>query len=91
MSTSVALAPAAAVIAVDVGKSTAAVLVTDVARRRLLGPVGFPMTGSGVSRVIGQARAVLPDGVCRVGVEAPGIITGRFCLGRCGRVGRWWS
>ena len=40
MSTSV-LAPAAAVIAVDVGKTTAALLVTDAARRRLLGPVDF--------------------------------------------------
>ena len=66
------LAPAAAVIAVDVGKTTAAVLVTDAARRRLLGPVEFVMTGSGVGRVIGSARAVLPDGVVRVGVEAAG-------------------
>jgi transposase len=66
------LAPAAAVIAVDVGKTTAAVLVTDAARRRLLGPVEFVMTGSGVGQVIGSARAVLPDGVVRVGVEAAG-------------------
>ena len=43
MSSSVALAPAAAVVAVDVGKTTAAVLVTDAARRRLLGPLEFPM------------------------------------------------
>ena len=71
------LAPAAAVIAVDVGKTTAAVLVTDAARRRLLGPVEFVMTGSGVGRVIGSARAVLPDGVVRVGVEAAGPSTGR--------------
>jgi transposase len=72
MSTSVALAPAAAVVAVDVGKTTAAVLVTDAERHRLLGPVEFPMTGLGVGEVISKARAVLPDGVCRVGVEAAG-------------------
>jgi hypothetical protein len=48
MSTSVALAPAAAVVAVDVGKAQVAVLVTDAQRRRLLGPVEFSMTGSGV-------------------------------------------
>ena len=39
------LAPAAAVIAVDVGKTTAAVSVTDADRHRLFGPVDFPMTG----------------------------------------------
>ena len=73
MSTSVALAPAAAVIAVDVGKTTAAVLVTDAARHRLFGPVDFPMTGPGLGEVIGKIRAVLPlDGVARVGVEAAG-------------------
>lgn len=71
MSTSV-LAPAAAVIAVDVGKTTAAVSVTDAARHRLLGPVDFPMTGPGVGQVVRQARAVVPDGVVRVGVEAAG-------------------
>jgi hypothetical protein len=43
MSISVALAPAAAVVAVDVGKVKAAVLVTDAQRRRLFGPVEFPM------------------------------------------------
>ena len=49
MSSSVALAPAAAVVAVDVGKTTAAVLVTDAARRRLLGPLEFPMTAAGLA------------------------------------------
>ena len=49
MSSSVALAPAAAVVAVDVGKASAAVLVTDAARRRLLGPLEFPMTAAGAS------------------------------------------
>jgi hypothetical protein len=32
---------AATVVAVDVGKNTAALSVTDVGRRRLLGPVDF--------------------------------------------------
>jgi hypothetical protein len=59
MSSSVALAPAAAVVAVDVGKTTAAVLVTDAARRRLLGPLEFPMTAAGLGRVISQAQAMV--------------------------------
>jgi hypothetical protein len=49
MSSSVALAPAVAVVAVDVGKTMAALLVTDAARRRLLGPLDFPMTGAGLA------------------------------------------
>jgi transposase len=72
MSSSVALAPAAAVVAVDVGKTTAAVLVTNAARRRLLGPIEFPMTAVGLGRVIGQAQAVLSGTPIRVGVEAAG-------------------
>jgi transposase len=72
MSTSVALAPAAAVIAVDVGKLVAAVLVTGAGRQRLWGPVEFPITVSGVSGVIHSARSVLPEGLVRVGVEAAG-------------------
>ena len=72
MSTSVALAPAAAVIAVDAGKLVAAVLVTAADRHRLFGPVEFPITVSGMGGVITSARAVLPDGLVRVGVEAAG-------------------
>jgi transposase len=72
MSINGALAPAAAVIAVDVGKSSAAVLVTDVARQRLLGPLDCAMTARGVKDVIIQARAVVPAGLIRVGVEAAG-------------------
>jgi transposase len=72
MSISVALAPVAAVVAVDVGKTAAAVLVTAADRRRLLGPVTFSMTSSGLGGVIGKIGAVLPEGVCRVGVEAAG-------------------
>jgi transposase len=72
MSSSVALAPAAAVVAVDVGKTMAAVLVTDAVRRRLLGPLEFPMTAVGLGRVITQAQAVLSSTPIRVGVEAAG-------------------
>jgi transposase len=72
MSSSVALAPAAAVVAVDVGKRLAALLVTDAARRRLLGPLDFPMTGAGLAGVIAKTQAVLPAGAVRVGVEAAG-------------------
>ena len=72
MSSSVSLAPAAAVVAVDVGKASAAVLVTDAARRRLLGPLEFPMTAAALARVITKTQAVLPAGLIRVGVEAAG-------------------
>jgi transposase len=72
MSSSVAQAGPAVVVAVDVGKLTAAVLVTDAGRRRLLGPIEFSMTGSGVGQLIGQIRAVIPAGLTRVGVEAAG-------------------
>jgi transposase len=73
MSSSVALAPAAVVVAVDVGKTRAAVLVSDAQRHRLLGPLDFPMTAAGLAQVISKIRAVLPaDGLIRVGVEAAG-------------------
>jgi transposase len=72
MSSSVALAPAAAVVAVDVGKATAAVLVSDAQRRRLLGLLDFLMTSAGLAQVITKIRAVLPAGLIRVGVEAAG-------------------
>jgi hypothetical protein len=67
MSTSV-LAPAAAAIAVDVGKTTAMLSVTDASRRRLLEPVDFLMTGPGLRRVQARVRTVLPAGVVRAGV-----------------------
>ena len=41
MSINGALAPAAAVVAVDVGKTTAALSVTDAGRHRLFGPLEF--------------------------------------------------
>jgi transposase len=62
------------VVAVDVGKSSAVLSVTDAARQRLLGPVGFTMTRSGLSRVVDRVRGVLPAAGVRVkvGVEAAG-------------------
>ena len=72
MSIKGAVVPADAVVAVDVGKTMAAVLVTDAGRRRLLGPVEFSMTALGLAGVIMKARAVLPSGLIRVGVEAAG-------------------
>jgi hypothetical protein len=63
---------AATVVAVDVGKNTAALLVTDAARHRLFGPVEFAMTGSAVAAVVERVSAVLPDAGVKVGVEAAG-------------------
>jgi transposase len=59
-------------VAVDVGKRSAAVLVTDAARCRLLGPLDFSMGGAGLAEVISKSRAVLLAGLIRVGVEAAG-------------------
>ena len=73
MSISVALASATVVVAVDVGKTRAAILVTDAGRHRLLGPVDFAMTSCGVGGVIGKVGAVVPpEGLTRVGIEAAG-------------------
>jgi transposase len=70
---SVQVAPVV-VVAVDVGKTAAALSATDEGRRRLLGPVEFAMTRSALAEVVGRLRAVLPAGRVRVrvGVEAAG-------------------
>lgn len=61
------------VVAVDVGKNTVALSVTDSARRRLLGPLDFPMTRLGLSRSVERVEHVVGDGaVVKVGVEAAG-------------------
>jgi len=62
------------VVAVDVGKTSVALSVTGVGRRRLLGPVEFAMTGPGLASVVGQICGVLPasTGAVKVGVEAAG-------------------
>jgi transposase len=61
------------VVAVDVGKTSAMVSVTDDARRRLMGPVEFAMTRSGLGAATQRVLAVAPS--CpqiKVGVEAAG-------------------
>jgi transposase len=63
---------AASVVAVDVGKNTATLSVTDAARRRLLGPVDFAMTAPAVAAVLARVCAVLPAAAVKVGVEAAG-------------------
>jgi transposase len=63
---------AATVVAVDVGKNTAALSVTDAGRRRLLGPIDFAMTAVAVSAVLDRVCGVLPAAAVKVGVEAAG-------------------
>jgi transposase len=63
---------AATVVAVDVGKNTAALSVTDAGRHRLLGPISFAMTAVGVSAVLDRVCGVLPAAAVKVGVEAAG-------------------
>ena len=63
---------AATVVAVDVGKNTAVLLVTDAVRHRLFGPMEFAMTASAVAAVVERVCAVLPDAAVKVGVEAAG-------------------
>jgi len=61
------------VVAVDVGKNTVALSVTDSARQRLLGPVDFPMSRWGLSRTVEQIEYVIGDApLVKVGVEAAG-------------------
>lgn len=62
------------VVAVDVGKSSVALSVTDAGRCRLLGPVQFVMARSALTAAIEQVRQVLPCAhvPVKVGVEACG-------------------
>jgi transposase len=62
------------VVAVDVGKTTVALSVTDAGRHCLLGPVEFEMTGRGVDGVLALIRRRLAraDVPVRVGIEAAG-------------------
>jgi transposase len=62
------------VVAVDVGKTSVALSVTDAERHRLLGPVEFAMTRSALTATVGQVRGVLscPHVPVKVGVEACG-------------------
>jgi transposase len=61
------------VVAVDVGKTSAMVSVTDDARHRLMGPAEFAMTRSGLSAATQRVSAVAqPCLQVKVGVEAAG-------------------
>ena len=53
-------------VAVDAGKNTAALSVSDAARRRLLGPVDFAMTAPAVAAVLERVCAVLPAAAVKV-------------------------
>lgn len=60
-------------VAIDVGKNTVAVSVTDDQRRRLLGPLDFAMTRPGLAATVAKIEAVVPPRArVRVGVEAAG-------------------
>jgi transposase len=61
------------VVAVDVGKTSVMASVTDDARRRLMGPVEFAMTRSGLAAAAQRVSAVAPSCLqVKVGVEAAG-------------------
>ena len=63
---------AATVVAVDVGKSKAALSVTSADRHRLFGPAEFAMTAPALAAVLQRVCAVLPAAPVKVGVEAAG-------------------
>jgi transposase len=61
------------VVAVDVGKTSAMLSVTDSVRQRVLGPVEFAMTRSGLVMAVHRLSAVIPPGAqVKVGIEAAG-------------------
>ncbi len=61
------------VVAVDVGKNTVALSVTDDQRHRLLGPLDFAMTRPGLAATVSKIAGVVSSGaVVRVGIEAAG-------------------
>lgn len=62
------------VVAVDVGKTTVALSMTDAGRRRLWGPVEFAMTRRGLVETLDGVCGVLPAGgvAVKVGIEAAG-------------------
>ncbi|GFM21537.1 MULTISPECIES: IS110 family transposase [Mycobacteriaceae] len=61
------------VVAIDVGKTSALLSVTDAARRRLVDPFEFVLTGSGLTAAVTRVMAVVPASVqVKIGVEAAG-------------------
>lgn len=53
------------VVAVDVGKKVVALSVTDTGRHRLLGPVGFEMTGGAWTESLPRSEERWPGRVVR--------------------------
>ena len=61
------------VVAIDVGKTSAMVSVTDAGRRGVLGPVEFAMTRSGLAATVHRVSAIVAASArVKVGVEAAG-------------------
>jgi len=61
------------VVAVDVGKTSAMLLVTDGGRKHVFGPVEFAMTRSALSAMVDRVSAVVAASAqVKVGVEAAG-------------------
>ncbi len=61
------------VVAVDVGKTSAMFSATDSVRQRVLGPIEFAMTRSGLVTLVHRVSAVIPPGAqVKVGIEAAG-------------------
>jgi transposase len=61
------------VVAVDVGKTSAMLSAVDSARKRVVGPVAFAMTRSGLAATVHRVSAVVPASAqVKVGVEAAG-------------------
>jgi transposase len=61
------------VVAVDVGKASALLSVTDSGRHRLFGPSEFAMNRAGLTAVAAAAMSLVPpSGQVKVGVEAAG-------------------
>jgi len=61
------------VVAVDVGKTSAMLAATDSARHRVLGPVEFAMTRSGLAATVRRVSAVVGSSIqVKVGIEAAG-------------------
>ena len=68
------VASSTVVVAVDVGKTSFALSVTDAGRCRLFGPADFAMTRPGLAEAVGCVGAVLPgrEVAVKVGIEAAG-------------------
>ncbi|MDQ2627622.1 transposase [Mycolicibacter senuensis] len=61
------------VVAVDVGKTSAMLSVTDGGRQQVLGPVEFAMNRSGLVKVVDQVSTLIPAcAQVKVGIEAAG-------------------